>query len=408
MDLPTANRRLAAGEDLNRAEMQAVMRVIMQGEATPAQTGAFLTALAIKGETVEEITAAAATMREFAASVTVDADAIVDSVGTGGDGARLFNVSTAAALVAAAAGAVVAKHGNRAATGNAGSADVLEAAGVDIALNPQQVGDCIAQCGIGFMFAPTHHAATRHVIGARREIGIRTVFNLLGPLTNPAGATHQLVGVFDRRWVRPLAEVFAELGSVHTLVVCSEDGLDEISIAAPTWVAEWRRGGDGGGDGVAGGGNGDGVSGDGNGDGGGDGVSGGDGSGDGSGGDGCGDGGGGSGDGVSGDGDRGEIHEYRIEPAQFGIGNAALDDLVVADAAQSLALIREALGGGEGAAFDMVALNAGATLYAADRSDSIAAGVAQAREVLRSGKALAKLKQLAMTSTALGAAAGHT
>ena len=251
MDLPTANRRLAAGEDLNRAEMQAVMRVIMQGEATPAQTGAFLTALAIKGETVEEITAAAATMREFAATVTVDADAIVDSVGTGGDGARLFNVSTAAALVAAAAGAVVAKHGNRAATGNAGSADVLEAAGVDITLNPQQVGDCIAQCGIGFMFAPTHHAATRHVIGARREIGIRTVFNLLGPLTNPAGATHQLVGVFDRRWVRPLAEVFAELGSVHTLVVCSEDGLDEISIAAPTWVAEWRRGGDGvsGGDG---------------------------------------------------------------------------------------------------------------------------------------------------------------
>ncbi|MDD9810963.1 MAG: anthranilate phosphoribosyltransferase [Gammaproteobacteria bacterium] len=396
MDLPTANRRLAAGEDLNRAEMQAVMRVIMQGEATPAQTGAFLTALAIKGETVEEITAAAATMREFAASVTVDADAIVDSVGTGGDGARLFNVSTAAALVAAAAGAVVAKHGNRAATGNAGSADVLEAAGVDITLNPQQVGDCIAQCGIGFMFAPTHHAATRHVIGARREIGIRTVFNLLGPLTNPAGATHQLVGVFDPKWVRPLAEVFAELGSVHTLVVCSEDGLDEISIAAPTWVAEWRSGGDGGGDGGGG---------DGGGDGNGDGVSGGDGSGDGSGGDGCGDGGGGSGDGVSGgDGDRGEIHEYRIEPAQFGIGRASLDDLVVADAAQSLALIREALGGVEGAAFDMVALNAGATLYAADRSDSIAAGVAQAREVLRSGNALAKLKQLAKASTALGAA----
>ena len=394
MDLPTANRRLAAGEDLNRAEMQSVMRVIMQGEATPAQTGAFLTALAIKGETVEEITAAAATMREFAASVTVDADAIVDSVGTGGDGARLCNVSTAAALVAAAAGAVVAKHGNRAATGNAGSADVLEAAGVDIALNPQQVGDCIAQCGIGFMFAPTHHAATRHVIGARREIGIRTVFNLLGPLTNPAGATHQLVGVFDRRWVRPLAEVFAELGSVHTLVVCSEDGLDEISIAAPTWVAEWRRGGDGGGDGGSGG--------DGSGDGafGGDGVSG----------DGGGDGGGdGNGDGVSGgDGDRGEIHEYRIEPAQFGIGSAALDRLVVADAAQSLALIREALGGGEGAAFDMVALNAGATLYAADRSDSIAAGVAQAREVLRSGNALAKLKQLAKASTALGGGTGRT
>lgn len=343
MDLPAANRRLAAGRDLNRAEMQQVMRVIMQGEASPAQIGAFLTALAVKGETVEEITAAARVMRAFAAAVTVDAARIVDCVGTGGDGAKLLNVSTAAALVASAGGAVMAKHGNRAATGNSGSADVLAAAGVDISLTPAQVGTCIARCGIGFMFAPTHHAATRHVVGPRREIGIRTVFNLLGPLTNPAGATHQLVGVFDARWVRPLAEVFGALGSVHTLVVCSEDGLDEISTAAPTRVAEFR-GGDGG----------------------------------------------------------GEIREYRIAPEDFGIDRAPLEALTVADAAQSLTVIRGALAGGPGPAFDIIALNAGATLYAADVADNLAAGVARAREILKSGEALAKLEQLAQVSTALG------
>jgi len=417
MDLPTANRRLAAGRDLTGFDMRAVMRVIMRGEATPSQIGAFLTALAIKGETVAEITAAAQTMREFAAPVEVARAPVVDCVGTGGDGAKLFNVSTAAALVAAAAGAVVAKHGNRAATGNAGSADVLEAAGVNIALTPAQVSACIARCGIGFMFAPTHHAATRHVVGPRREIGLRTVFNLLGPLTNPAAATHQLVGVFAPQWVRPLAEVFAELGSVHTLVVCAEDGLDEISIAAPTQVAEYRRGGFGDGDGIhprhprvplGGGGN------DGDGDGGGDGA--GDGAGDGGGGgDGDGDGDGIhprhprvplSGGGNGGDGDAigdGEIREYRIAPEDFGLKRAPLDGLVVADAAMSLALLRRALGGdGDGsAAFDLVALNAGATLYAADLADSIAAGVTRAREVLRSGAALAKLDELAEASTAL-------
>lgn len=348
MDLPAANRRLVAGCDLNRAEMQQVMRVIMQGDATPAQIGAFLTALAVKGETVEEITAAAEVMRAFAAPVEVDAARIVDCVGTGGDGAKLFNVSTAAALVASAGGAVMAKHGNRAATGNSGSADVLAAAGVDIALQPAQVGTCIARCGIGFMFAPTHHAATRHVVGPRREIGIRTVFNLLGPLTNPAGATHQLVGVFDAKWVRPLAEVFAALGSVHTLVVCSEDGLDEISIAAPTHVAEFRADHGGDGDGV------------------------------------------------------GTIREYRIAPEDFGVARAPLQALTVADAAMSLAVIRAALAGQAGPAFDIIQLNAAATLYAADLVDSIATGAARAREILTSGAALAKLEQLAKVSTALG------
>ena len=339
MDLPTANRKLAAGEDLTRGEMQAVMRLIMSGESTPAQVGAFLTALMIKGETVEEIVGAAVIMRELAAAVETGADKVADSVGTGGDVAKLFNVSTASALVAAAAGAVMAKHGNRAATGNSGSADVLEAAGVNIAINPQQVGQCIDQCGIGFLFAPTHHAATRHVIGPRREIGIRTIFNLLGPLTNPADAKYQLVGVFDQRWVRPLVEVFAELGSVHTLVVCSDDGLDEISIAASTQVAEYRNG---------------------------------------------------------------KFSEYRIEPAQFGVATTSLDGLKVADSKESLKLIREALGGVKGAAFDMVALNAGATIYAADLTDSLSSGVERAREVLDGGAALKKLEQLAEFTSALG------
>ncbi len=337
MDLQTANRRLSAGKNLNRDEMQSVMRLIMSGESTPAQIGAFLAALMIKGETVEEIVGAAVIMRELAARVETKAGKVADSVGTGGDVAKLFNVSTASALAAAAAGAVMAKHGNRAATGNSGSADVLEAAGVNIAINPRQVGECIDHCGIGFMFAPTHHAATRHVIGPRREIGIRTIFNLLGPLTNPAGARYQLVGVFEQRWVRPLAEVFAELGSVHTLVVCSDDGLDEISIAAGTQVAEYRNG---------------------------------------------------------------EISEYRIEPEQFGVAKTPLDALKVADSGESLELIRAALGGVEGAAFDMVVLNAGATIYAADLSDSLSSGVEQAREVLAGGAALAKLEQLAEFTSA--------
>lgn len=338
MDLPAATRHLAVGKDLSRDEMQSVMRLIMHGEATPAQIGAFLTALTIKGETVEEIVGAATIMRELAAKVETTDDKIVDSVGTGGDGAKLFNVSTASALVAAAAGATIAKHGNRAATGNCGSADVLEAAGINITISAQQVGQCIAQCGIGFMFAPTHHAATRHVIAPRREIGIRTIFNLLGPLTNPASANHQLVGVFAQRWTRPLAEVFAELGSVHTLVVCSDDGLDEISIAADTQVAEYRNG---------------------------------------------------------------EISEYRITPAQFGIAKTPLTSIVVADVNASLQMIRATLGGTEGAAFDMVALNAGATIYAADLSDSLVSGVVRAKEILHSGEALRKLDHLAEFSSTL-------
>lgn len=336
MDLQQAIRQLVQGNDLSREATQDVTRLIMQGEATSAQIGAFLAALAAKGETVEEIIGAATIMRELAAKVDVDSRIVVDTVGTGGDGAKLFNVSTASAFVAAAAGAsagaTVAKHGNRAATGNSGSADVLEAAGVDISITPEQVGHCIEEVGIGFMFAPTHHAATRHAIGPRKEIGVRTVFNLLGPLTNPAGARHQLVGVFSPEWVRPLAEVFGKMGSLHTVVVSSDDGLDEISIAADTRVAEYQDD---------------------------------------------------------------EISEFVISPEQFGISRRGLDELVVENAEQSLALMRSALQGEPGPAFDMVALNAGATIYAADLTDSLEEGVNRAREILQSGTALEKLDRLA-------------
>ena len=338
IDIQSATRHLVAAQDLTREEMQSVMRLIMSGKATDAQIGAFLTALSVKGESVDEIVGAALIMRELSAKVTTQADKIVDSVGTGGDGAKLFNVSTASALVAAAAGASVGKHGNRAATGNSGSADVLEAAGVNIAITPQQVGQCIDQCGIGFMFAPSHHAAMRHAIGPRKEIGIRTIFNLLGPLTNPANAKFQLVGVFSWHWLRPIAEVFAELGSTHTLVVCSDDGLDEISIAADTRVVEYNNG---------------------------------------------------------------TFSEYQIAPEQFGIAKSNLESLVVADAEQSLDMMKKALTGEAGAAHDILALNAGATLYAGDLANSIEEGVRLADEILNRGQGLDKLQQLKEFSNSL-------
>lgn len=331
MNLLDAIRKVARGEDLSHEAMGEVMRIIMSGDATPAQIGAVLTALHIKGETVEELTGAATVMREFAAQVNVKSEQVADSVGTGGDGASLFNVSTASALVACAAGAVMAKHGNRAATGKSGSADVLETAGVNITLSPDQVAQTIDAVGIGFMFAPTHHGATRHAVGPRREIGIRTLFNLLGPLTNPAGARWQLVGVFDRAWVHPLAEAFGNLGSVHTLVVCSEDGLDEISIASDTHVSELRDG---------------------------------------------------------------SIRDYVITPEQFGVARQSLASLVVGDAEESCQMIRSALNGEPGPASDMVALNAGATIYSADLADSMETGVERAKAILSSKAGAAKLDEL--------------
>ncbi len=331
MNIQEAIRKVTQGFNLSSEEIGDVMRVIMKGDATPAQIGSVLTALQMKGETVEELTGAAIVMRDFAATVSLKSTQVSDSVGTGGDGASIFNVSTAASFVACAAGAVIAKHGNRAATGKSGSADFLEAAGVNIALSPDQVAETIDAVGVGFMFAPTHHGATRHAVGPRREIGVRTIFNLLGPLTNPAGARWQLVGVFDQSWVRPMAEAFAKLGSVHTLVVCSDDGLDEISLAEETLVSELKND---------------------------------------------------------------VVTDYRISPEQFGIQRQPLASLVVNSANESLDLIRSVLGGGAGPASDMVALNAGATIYSADLVDSLEAGVVRAQEILSAGTGLEKLEAL--------------
>lgn len=335
MHIKEAISRIVDRVDLEGPEMESVMRQIMSGEATPIQIGGFLAGLRAKGETVEEIAAAARVMRELATRVEVSTERLVDTCGTGGDGRKLFNVSTAAAFVVAAAGGRVAKHGNRAMSGSSGSADVLEALGVSLELSPSRVAECIDRVGLGFLFAPAHHAAARHAAAPRRELGTRTLFNLLGPLTNPAGAPHQLLGVFAGRWVEPLAKVLRELGSRHVLVVHSHDGLDEVSIAAPTGVAELEDG---------------------------------------------------------------QVRSWTLEPEDLGIERQPLDSLVVESAEQSLALIRAALSGEPGPARDMVALNAGVALYAADVAETPAQGVERAREAITSGAAARKLEELAEAS----------
>ncbi|MDX1569685.1 MAG: anthranilate phosphoribosyltransferase [Xanthomonadales bacterium] len=335
MEIKEAISRIVDREDLSGEEMTAVMRQIMTGAATPIQIGGFLAGLRAKGETVEEIAAAASVMRELALRIEVSPENLVDTCGTGGDGSKTFNVSTACAFVVAAAGGRVAKHGNRSMSSKSGSADVLEALGVNIELGAEEVADCIRSVGIGFLFAPAHHSAARHAAAPRRELGTRTLFNLLGPLTNPAAAPHQLLGVFAARWVEPMAKVLRSLGSRHVLVVHAEDGLDEISIAAPTWVAELQEG---------------------------------------------------------------QVRSYRIEPESLGIARQSLDPLRVDSPEESAEMIREVLGGRPGPAQDMVALNAGAALYAADLAPSIAAGLERARSALEEGAALAKLEQLAAAS----------
>jgi anthranilate phosphoribosyltransferase len=331
LDIKEAISHIVDREDLSRADMEAAMRQIMTGNATPTQIGGFLAGLRAKGETVDEITAAAKVMRELALSVKVTSDNLVDTCGTGGDGKSLFNVSTASAFVAAAAGARVAKHGNRAMSSCSGSADVLEALGIKLDLPPERIADCIDRIGLGFMFAPAHHAAARYAAGPRKELGTRTLFNLLGPLTNPANAPNQLLGVFAQRWLEPLAKVLRALGSEHVLVVHSRDGLDEISIGAPTWVAELQGG---------------------------------------------------------------QVRSYTVQPEDFGITRQSIDGLRATSVAQSLELIRTALSGRPGPAGDMVALNAGAAIYAAGISETLVSGVAKARETLVSGAAMHKLEQL--------------
>jgi len=242
MDIKQALASVVEGSNLTEAEMKQVMNQIMTGKATDAQIGGLLIALRMKGETVEEITGAADAMRELATPVTISAGKAVDIVGTGGDGANLFNVSSACSFVVAAAGGNVAKHGNRSVSSSSGSADLLETAGVNLALNPEQVAQCIDQVGVGFMFAPQHHSAMKHAIGPRKEMALRTLFNILGPLTNPAGAKHYLLGVFDKSLCKPMAEALKSLGAVHALVVHAAEGLDEISLAGETFVAELKDG----------------------------------------------------------------------------------------------------------------------------------------------------------------------
>ncbi len=324
---------LAAGRDLSEHEARDVILEIMGGRAGEAQTGAFLSALRIKGETAEEIVGMARAMSVLAEKVDVDADVILDVVGTGGDQASTFNISTAAALVAAGAGVTVAKHGNRSATSMCGSADVLEAVGVAIDITPAQVSRCIAEAGVGFMFAPRHHLAMKHVAPVRRQLGMATTFNLIGPLTNPAGARHQLIGVADARYIDRIATAVRLMGTERNLVVHSEDGLDEISTTCETTVIEVFAG-------------------------------------------------------------QGYDVRYQLRPEKLGLTRARLSDLRGGGATENAALLRDVLDGTPGPRLDVVLLNAGAALYIAEATDSIEAGVARARAAVAAGDARAKLDLL--------------
>jgi anthranilate phosphoribosyltransferase len=336
MDIKQALDVVVLGKNLSASEMRDVMRQIMTGNATEAQIGGFLVALRMKGESIEEIAGAVEVMRELVTGVKVSGDGLVDIVGTGGDESNLFNVSTASTFVVAAAGGSVAKHGNRSVSSNSGAADVLEAAGVNLNLSPDQVALCVQELGVGFMFAPAHHSAMKHAIGPRRELGLRTIFNILGPMTNPAGVTRQLIGVYDQALCKLMAEVLGRLGAEHIMVVHSADGLDEISLAAETAVAEYKDG---------------------------------------------------------------AVREYSIAPEDFMLERQSLDGLSVDDAEQSLALIKDALGKQATAngvkAADLIALNAGAALYVAGCATSMKEGVAMAQDAIGAGLAGAKLTDLA-------------
>ena len=322
MNIQAALKKITDGQNLTGDEMLGIMRQIMTGQLTASQIGGFLIALQMKGESVEEITAAATVMRELVTSVKVSAPHLLDVVGTGGDGTSSFNVSTAAAFVAVAAGAHVAKHGNRAASGKCGSADLLERAGARIDLDPEQIAQCVLNTGFGFMLAPAHHTAMKHAIGARKELGVRTIFNVLGPLTNPAHVSREMMGVFSVDLVEPLAHVLGKLGSEHVMVVHSEDGMDEISTGAPTRVAELKNG---------------------------------------------------------------EVKTYSIEPAEFGIKSAARENLVVSDPDESLAVVRSVFSGKHSAASDITAMNAGAAIYVAGLANNLSEGVERAQSLIQSG-----------------------
>ena len=337
----TPERALATaqtGSDLNAEQMEALMRSIMAGDVEPAALKSLLIAWRDKGEAVSEIVGAARAMRACSVRIQVHAPKILDTCGTGGDGLGTFNVSTAVAIVAATAGITVAKHGNRAVSSSSGSADVLAAAGLAIDLQPDSVRHCIEEIGIGFLFAPSHHPAMRHAAPVRKEIGTRTLFNLLGPLTNPAGATHQLIGLFDARWLTPYAETLAELGSTRAMVVHSQDGMDELSLNAPTDYALL---------------------------------------------------------------DQGEVSAGTLDPQAYGLGPVDPASLQAGSAEDSLAMIREAFSGKPSPAADLICLNAGVALHTIGHVEDIADGIHQARVILEDGSAITKLDQLAQVTQRL-------
>ncbi len=327
-----AINKVLTRQNLSEDEMTSVMRTIMTGGATPAQIGGFLVGLRMKGETVVEISAAASVMRELASGVSISGlEHPVDIVGTGGDASGTFNVSTACMFVAAAAGCHVAKHGNRSISSKSGSADALEAAGVRLDLSPEQVARCVREVGVGFMFAPGHHSAMKHAIGPRKEMGVRTIFNVLGPLTNPANVPNLLLGVFNNELLEPIAEVMQRLGSRHAMVVHSRDGLDEISIGDATEVAELKQG---------------------------------------------------------------QIRRFSINPEDFGVARSSLDAIKVKDAAESLTMIRGVLEDKPGPARDIVMINAGAAIYTAGLAESLKEGVQKADAAIASGEARNRLDRL--------------
>jgi anthranilate phosphoribosyltransferase len=337
MDIRDALARVVEHIDLSREDMQQVMRQIMTGGATDAQIGAFLVGLRMKSESLDEITGAVEVMRELVTPVDVSGlNYLVDIVGTGGDGANLFNVSSGASFIAAAAGCRVAKHGNRSVSSKSGAADLLEAAGIRIDLSPEEIGRCIREVGVGFMFAPAHHSAMKYAIGPRRELGLRTLFNILGPMTNPAGVRRQVVGVFSDKLCRPMAEVLGRLGAEHVMVVHGLDGLDEISLAGRTHVAEFRDG---------------------------------------------------------------ELNEYMLTPEDVGLESASLVGLDVTSAEESLALIRDAFGKRKtpaaAKAAEMMALNAGAAIYVAGVTATLKDGVRMAEDLVHNGEAGERLREVA-------------
>ena len=331
-----ALQELSEADDLSREQARALFTAIMSGAATEAQIGGVLMALRVKGEVDDELTGAVEAMRDLSTKVAVTAPYLVDTCGTGGSGgAKLFNVSTAAAFVTAAAGAHVAKHGNRGMTSKSGSADVLEAAGVNLELTPEQIGRCIEEVGVGFMFAPAHHSAMRFAAGPRRELGVRTLFNVLGPMTNPANAPNQVIGVFDAAWQVPMAKVLKTLGSRH-VILAHADGLDELSIAGPSFMVELKDG---------------------------------------------------------------AIIESEVHPEDFGLSVHSLDGLRADSPQASLKLVRQALGQPDSAAAAIVALNAGAAIYASGVATSFANGVDMAQDAISAGLARERLAELARISS---------